>query len=123
MLYKNNMSIEAQNDLIFKALSSSTRRALLDELKDEPKTTGELCAIFATLDRCTVMQHLGVLEAADLVIASRKGRTRWNHLNPLPIKHIHDRWIGPFAARAVDRLDRLKVDLERTPKSSADRVE
>ena len=123
MLYKNNMSIEAQNDLIFKALSSSTRRALLDDLKDEPKTTGELCAIFASLDRCTVMQHLGVLEAADLVIVSRKGRERWNHLNPLPIKHIHDRWIGPFAARAVDRLDRLKVDLERTPKSSADRVE
>ena len=123
MLYKNNMSIEAQNDLIFKALSSSTRRALLDELKDEPKTTGELCAIFATLDRCTVMQHLGVLEAADLVIVSRKGRTRWNHLYPLPIQHIHDRWIGPFAARAVDRLDRLKADLERTPKSSADRVE
>ena len=117
------MSIEAQNDLIFNALSSSTRRALLDELKDEPKTTGELCAIFASLDRCTVMQHLGVLEAADLVIVSRKGRERWNHLNPLPIKHIHDRWIGPFAARAVDRLDRLKADLERTPKSSADRVE
>ena len=117
------MSIEAQNDLIFKALSSATRRALLDELKDEPKTTGELCAIFASLDRCTVMQHLGVLEAADLVIASRKGRERWNHLNPLPIKQIHDRWIGPFAARAVDRLDRLKTDLERTPKSSVDRVE
>ena len=117
------MSIEAQNDLVFKALSSATRRALLDELKDEPKTTGELCAIFASLDRCTVMQHLGVLEAADLVIASRKGRERWNHLNPLPIKQIHDRWIGPFAARAVDRLDRLKTDLERTPKSSVDRVE
>lgn len=123
MLYKYNMSIETQNDGIFKALSSATRRALLDELKDEPKTTGELCAIFASLDRCTVMQHLGVLEAADLIIVSRKGRERWNHLNPLPIKHIHDRWIGPFAARAVDRLDRLKTDLERSPKSVPGRVE
>lgn len=117
------MSIEAQNDRIFKALSSTTRRALLDELKDEPKTTGDLCAIFASLDRCTVMQHLGVLEEADLIIVLRKGRERWNHLNPLPIKHIHDRWIGPFAARAVDKLDRLKTDLERAPKSVSDRVE
>lgn len=117
------MSIEAQNDRVFKALSSATRRALLDELKDEPKTTGELCAIFASLDRCTVMQHLRVLEAADLIIVSRKGRERWNHLNPLPIKHIHDRWIGPFAARAVNGLDRLKSDLERSPKSVPGRVE
>ncbi len=74
--------------------------------------TGELCAAFPALDRCTVLQHLKVLEEAELVIVQRKGRERWNHLNPLPIKHIHDRWIGPYAARAVDLLDRLKTDLE-----------
>lgn len=88
------------------------RRAILDALKDRPLMTGELCASFPALDRCTVMQHLKVLEDADLVIVHRKGRERWNHLNPLPIKHIHDRWIGPYAARAVDMLDRLKTDLE-----------
>lgn len=74
--------------------------------------TGELCAAFPALDRCTIMQHLKVLEEAELVIVRRRGRERWNHLNPLPIKHIHDRWIGPYAARAVDLLDRLKTDLE-----------
>jgi hypothetical protein len=37
----------------------------------------------------------------------RQGRQRWNHLNVLPIKHIHDRWIGPYAAHAVEFLDRL----------------
>jgi DNA-binding transcriptional ArsR family regulator len=59
-----------------------------------------------------VMQHLKVLEDAELVIVRRKGRERWNYLNPLPIKHIHDRWIGPYATHAVDILDRLKRDLE-----------
>ncbi|MEK1932159.1 MAG: transcriptional regulator, partial [Pararhizobium sp.] len=34
------------------------------------------------------------------------------YLNPLPIKEIHDRWIGPYAAQAVDLLGRLKGDLE-----------
>ena len=97
---------------MFRALSASTRRDILDALKDRPQTTGELCARFPALDRCTVMQHLKVLEGADLVIVKREGRERWNHLNPLPIKHIHDRWIGPHAARAVDLLDRLKTDLE-----------
>ncbi len=106
------MSIGDGTDRIFKALSASTRRAILDALRDRPRTTGALCARFPELDRCTVMQHLKVLEDADLVIAHRKGRERWNHLNPLPIKQIHDRWIGPYAAHAVQLLDRLKTDLE-----------
>lgn len=97
---------------MFKALSAGVRRAMLDALKDRPHTTGALCERFRPLDRCTVMQHLKVLEAADLIIVQRKGRERWNHLNPLPIKQVHDRWIGPHAARAVEVLDRLKADLE-----------
>ena len=112
MLYSYNMSSDEANDRIFKALAAPTRRAILDELKNHPQTTGALCARFPALDRCTVMQHLKVLEAADLVIVRREGRERWNHLNPLPIKQIHDRWIGPYAAQAVDLLDRLKGDLE-----------
>ena len=107
------MSNAAAEDRIFKALASATRRELLDALKSRPRTTGDLVACFPDLDRCTVMQHLKVLEDAELVIVQRRGRERWNHLNPLPIKHIHDRWIGPYAARAVGLLDRLKRDLER----------
>ena len=97
---------------MFKALAAPVRRAILDALKDRPQTTGALCARFSELDRCTVMQHLKVLEAADLVIARRQGRERWNHRNALPIKRIHDRWIGAYAVQAVDLLDRLKRDLE-----------
>jgi len=106
------MSTDDKNDLVFKALASATRRALLDALKDRPRTTGSLCEVFPAIDRCTVMQHLKVLEAADLVIVRREGRERWNHLNPLPIKDIHDRWIGPYAVQAVNLLARLKSDLE-----------
>jgi DNA-binding transcriptional ArsR family regulator len=106
------MSSNEESDRVFKALSASIRRDILDALKDKPQTTGQLCARFPALDRCTVMQHLKVLEGADLVIVKREGRERWNHLNPLPIKHIHDRWIGAYACRAVEMLDRLKTDLE-----------
>jgi len=106
------MSSSDESDRVFKALSAATRRDILDALKDKPRTTGELCDRFRALDRCTVMQHLKVLEGADLVIVKREGRERWNHLNPLPIKHIYDRWIGAYAGRAVEMLDRLKTDLE-----------
>ena len=84
-------------DRVFKALSSRTRREILDLLQKQPRTTGELCARFPGLDRCTVMQHLDVLEDAELVIAQREGRERWNHLGAMPIKQIHDRWIGDYA--------------------------
>ena len=106
------MSTESTEDLIFKALAAPVRRKLLDRLKNNPQTTGTLCEAFPELDRCTVMQHLRVLEEADLVIAVRRGRERWNHLNPLPIRDIHERWIGPYAAFAVEKLAELKAGLE-----------
>ena len=117
MLYLYNMSNSAGNpegyDRIFKALGHQVRRQMLDDLKDQPLTTGTLVAHFPDLDRCTVMQHLGVLEEAGLVIPQRRGRERWNHLNPVPIHDIHERWIGPHAAGAVARLASLKQRLER----------
>lgn len=105
------MSSEDDSDKIFKALADRRRRTILDALKDEPKTTGALCALFPEIDRCTVMLHIRVLEAADLIIVERRGRERWNHLNALPIKDIHDRWIGPYAVHAVDKLSRLNTEL------------
>lgn len=99
-------------DLIFKALGDSRRREVLDLLKNRGRTTGELCDHFHHLDRCTVMQHLRVLEKADLVIVKREGRLRWNYINPLPIKELHDRWIGSYADGAVDLLTRMKREIE-----------
>ena len=85
------MSSESKDDPVFKALAHHRRREILDLLKDGPRTTGALCEMFPGMDRCTVMQHLKVLEAADLLIVERRGRERWNHLNPLPIQEIHRR--------------------------------
>jgi DNA-binding transcriptional ArsR family regulator len=102
-------------DRVFKALASPTRRRVLDLLKDGPRTTGDLCEQFPALDRCTVMQHLRVLEEAGLLIPQRRGRERWNHLDPLPIKLIHDRWIGEYAAAAVGMLADWKAELESAP--------
>jgi len=103
-------------DQVFKALSNSTRRRILDLLKDHPRTTGDICASFPELDRCTTMQHLGVLEQAGLVVVQRKGRERWNHLDVVPIKLIHDRWIGPYARSAVNLIATLKSELETPPR-------
>ena len=121
MLYIYNMSTDDQDDLLFKALGHRARRAMLDALKEGPLTTGVLCDLLPGLDRCTVMQHLNVLEAAGLIIAEKRGRERWNHLDALPIHGIHERWIGPYAVYAAHMLSRLKkrVEVPRPAKQKA----
>jgi DNA-binding transcriptional ArsR family regulator len=106
------MSSESKEDAVFKALANGKRRQMLDAIKDAPLTTGALCERFADMDRCTVMQHLKVLEEADLIVARREGRERWNHLNALPIKAIHDRWISQYAGHAMNVLEALKGEME-----------
>jgi DNA-binding transcriptional ArsR family regulator len=98
-------------DQVFKALAHRTRRRILDLLRERQRTTGELCEEFPDLDRCTTMQHLGVLERAGLVVAQRRGRERWNHLDVVPIQLIHDRWIGDYARTSAELLTRLARDL------------
>ena len=112
MLYFYNMSNDDADDLVFKALSHRVRRRILDLLKTEPRTTGILCDLIPEIDRCTVMQHLGVLESAGLVVAEKRGRERWNHLDALPIHAIHERFIGPYAVYAAAMLSRLKQTLD-----------
>lgn len=107
------MSTSENHDLVFKALADRRRRQILDLLKEQPKTTGELCTHFKEHDRCTVMQHLGVLEKAGLVTIKRDGRQRWNYLNVVPIREIYDRWINQYASPSVELLAKLKHDLEQ----------
>ena len=106
------MSSESKEDAVFKALANGKRRQMLDAIRHAPLTTGALCEKFPEMDRCTVMQHLKVLEEADLIIARREGRERWNHLNALPIQAIHDRWISQYAGHAMTVLSALRGELE-----------
>ncbi len=56
-------------------------------------TTGDIAKKLTWLDRTTVMQHLGILEQARLIISKKEGRCRWNYLDVSPDPAIHDRWI------------------------------
>jgi DNA-binding transcriptional ArsR family regulator len=106
------MSVEADqrsdDDRVFKALASPVRRRMLDALRESTHTTGSLCALLPELNRTTVLQHLRVLEDAELVTGRKVGRERHLSLAPLPIKRIHDRWISAYTRAAVDLLERLE---------------
>lgn len=99
-------------DLVWRALANPVRRRILDLLMAGPLTTGALAESFPDLSRFAVMQHLKVLEEADLVLPRREGRERHNHLNPVPIQRIYDRWVHRFMQPWTEALVGLKRDLE-----------
>lgn len=99
-------------DEVWRALSNSTRRAILDILRAGPRTTGDLAEAFPDLSRFAVMQHLGVLEEAELVIARRDGRRRYNYLNPVPIQRVYDRWVSRYTRPWTEALVDLRDELE-----------
>jgi DNA-binding transcriptional ArsR family regulator len=83
-------------DPVWKALSDATRRAILDFLRDRPRTTTEIVESFPHMTRFGVMKHLDVLREAQLVHTREAGRLRVNSLNVVPIRQIYERWVGPF---------------------------
>ena len=98
---------------VFKALADSGRRALLDALAErDGQSVGELCEVLPGMTRFGVMKHLAVLEDARLVVTERAGRTKHHHLNRVPIREIHDRWISrytePVVAGLLDLRDRAE---------------
>lgn len=103
---------ETQEDMVFKALARPDRRRILDLLRDTPLTTGDIVRQLPALDRTTVMQHLGVLERARLVITRKRGRLRWNYLDVAPIQRIHERWIRAYATPSARVLSKLRQDLD-----------
>jgi DNA-binding transcriptional ArsR family regulator len=82
---------------LWRALASPWRRRLLDALRHGPATTGALAAQLPELSRFAVMQHLAVLADAGVVIAVRRGRDRFNYLNPVPLREWYERWVQPLA--------------------------
>jgi DNA-binding transcriptional ArsR family regulator len=101
-----------EDDAVFKALADPTRRFLLDLLFErDGRTLTELESELA-MSRFGVAKHLGVLEAAGLVVARRSGREKLHFLNPVPIRQIHDRWIDKYTEHHVTALVDLKKALE-----------
>ena len=99
-------------DAVWRALANPLRRRMLDLLKDEPLTTGELAEHFPDHSRFAVMQHLKVLEEGNLIVPRRSGRQRFNHLNPVPIQQISDRWISRYQRDWAEAMVDLKEKLE-----------
>lgn len=99
-------------DEVFRALSDPNRRRLLDSLNARSgQSLRELC-VGLDMARQSVSKHLAVLEAANLVTTTWRGREKLHYLNAEPINAIADRWINQYDRPRVQTLADLKTALE-----------
>jgi DNA-binding transcriptional ArsR family regulator len=103
-------------DPVWKALSDPTRRAILDLLRQGPRTTTEIVDAFPHLTRFGIMKHIDVLRGANLIQTREAGRQRVNSLNVVPIRQIYERWVGKFEELWSSHLLRIKELAENRKK-------
>jgi DNA-binding transcriptional ArsR family regulator len=99
-------------DQVFKALGDPTRRKLLDLLVERNgQTLGQLCEQL-DMARQSATQHIGILEAANLVNTVWRGREKLHFINPVPLHEVYERWVRKFERQRLRLLHDLKKELE-----------
>lgn len=94
-----NRYMNWDNDVIFKALSDSTRRLILDELSERnEQTLYELTVRLITkhnlsITRQAIAKHISALEDAGLVKSEKKGKYRVIIFNNEPLKNLLKGWV------------------------------
>ncbi len=66
------------------------------------------------MSRQAVAKHLALLKKADLVIPLWRGREKLHYLNPVPLSHMVERWIGKYEEGRLRAL----LDLKRALKEN-----
>lgn len=100
-------------ELVFKAMADSSRRALMDALfNQDGQTLTELCAVLPDMTRPGCAKHLRLLEEAGLIVTEKVGREKHHYLNTVPIQLVYDRWVSKYAQPWAQSLTGLKYELE-----------
>jgi DNA-binding transcriptional ArsR family regulator len=101
----------ANPDRVFSALYDPTRRAVLERLRDGPRSVGEI-AKGLPVTRPAVSQHLKVLKEAGLVADRSEGTRRIYHIDPKGLGAMRA-WLDQFWDSA---LTAFAADVERSAK-------
>ena len=96
----------ASQDEVFRALADPTRREILELLRQERKSAGEIAEAFP-VSRPAISKHLRLLREAGLVVERKKGRHRLYALTPAPLRALDD-WVSDYRRFWTDGLQRLK---------------
>ncbi len=109
-------------DAVFHALGDGTRRRMLRDLSEGPRSVGQLAEPFA-ISLAAASKHIKALENAGLIRREVRGRTHLCRLEPGPLANAHE-WLGfyeQFWTSRLDILDRLlREEDATTPRETGD---
>ena len=111
------MAPSAVADDVFRALSDSTRRKVLERLSVGPATVSELAAPF-DMRLPSFVQHLSVLEQSRLVKSKKQGRVRTYEIAPVRFKVAED-WLTGQRRLWDARWDRFDQFINQLKKKEA----
>ena len=94
----------------FEVLAEPHRRRILDLLRDDEHTVGELVDRLP-LSQPAVSKHLRVMREAGLVAVRVDALRRRYRLRPAPLAEV-DAWLAPYRRFWADRLDALERYLD-----------
>ena len=100
-------------DSVFRALSDSTRRQVLERLGRSPASATTLAEPF-DMALPSFVQHLGILEDCGLIRSKKVGRVRTYRLVPKRLKVAGD-WLSRQRSmweRRLDQLDQYLYELK-----------
>jgi DNA-binding transcriptional ArsR family regulator len=95
------------------ALADPHRRAVVELLRERPRSVGELVEQLG-LSQPGTSKHLRVLRDAGLVAAHVDAQRRVYSLDPRPLAAL-DAWLAPYRQMWSESLDALERHLDRTP--------
>ena len=101
----------------FNVVAEPTRRRILDLLRDDQRSVGELVRALL-LSQPAVSKHLRVLKSARLVESQVDAQRRLYRLRAEALREV-DEWILPYRRFWSGRLDALEQHLDATEPSSA----
>jgi DNA-binding transcriptional ArsR family regulator len=95
---------------MFDVLAEPTRRRILDQLRDRPRTVGDLVGSLQ-VSQPSVSKHLRVLRDAGVVQARKDAQRRVYELRPEALAEVLA-WIEPYRKLWAGRLDALERHLD-----------
>jgi DNA-binding transcriptional ArsR family regulator len=95
----------------FEIVAEPTRRQILDLVREQERTVGELVAALG-VSQPGVSRHLRVLRDAELVTVRKDAQQRWYQLRPEPLLEV-EQWLAPYRELWKSKLDALEDYLER----------
>src|SRR4051794_29649462 len=94
----------------FELVAEPTRRRILDLLRDDERSVGELVDALG-VSQPGVSKHLRTLRDAGLVNVRADAQRRLYELRPEPLAEV-DAWIAPYRRLWSRRLDALERHLD-----------